>query len=273
MTHVPEGSSKFPINPVKFGIIIGIGVIALWLLNWCLVILYPSTRGTIGDVFGVTNSLFSGLAFVGVAVAILLQREELDRTKTALDRQDKQVYQQNYEGFLFRLIEMLRGITDDIQATINSVPQKGKIAIDFIADRDLRSRLAKTHPGAALPEFEPAYREFFSQYKVQLANYFRLVFYIFKSIKEAEISDDKKQYYAKLVRSLLSDQEITLLFFNGLSSHGSDMKPLIEEYALLNNLSLRQIDDTYLYMYSENSYSGNAEYAAKHPWKPVDNPQ
>lgn len=273
MMHVPGDNSRAFTSPVRFGVIIGIVVILLWILNWSMVILFPDTRGTIGDVFGVTNSLFSGLAFVGVAVAILLQREELDRTKIALERQDKQAYQQNYEGFLFRLIEMLGGITDNIQATINSVPQKGKIAIDFIADKDLKSRLARTHPGAALPDFETTYSEFFMQYKVQLANYFRLVFYIFKSIKDSSIDEEMKRYYARLVRSLISDQEITLLFFNGISTHGAHMKPLIEEYALLNNLSLRQIDDTYLYMYPDKAYEGNVEYAAKHPWKSLGNPQ
>jgi len=34
-------------------------------------------RGTIGDMFGVANALFSGLAFAGLIVTILMQRKEL----------------------------------------------------------------------------------------------------------------------------------------------------------------------------------------------------
>lgn len=58
------------------------GVLGWWLPGAC------SERGTsgaglLGDSFGVVNSLFSGLAFAGVIIAILLQREEL-----ALQRQE-----------------------------------------------------------------------------------------------------------------------------------------------------------------------------------------
>lgn len=43
----------------------------------------PSERGTYGDMFGGANALFSGLAFTGIIVTILLQRKEL-----ALQRQE-----------------------------------------------------------------------------------------------------------------------------------------------------------------------------------------
>jgi DNA-binding transcriptional regulator of glucitol operon len=36
-----------------------------------------SDRGTFGDMFGVANTFFSGLAFAGIVYAILLQRKEL----------------------------------------------------------------------------------------------------------------------------------------------------------------------------------------------------
>jgi len=37
----------------------------------------PENAGTFGDSFGAINALFSGLAFLGVIVAIILQRQEL----------------------------------------------------------------------------------------------------------------------------------------------------------------------------------------------------
>lgn len=49
----------------------GLGAAAYFLLpDW-------PTRGQFGDVFGAVNALFSGLAFAGLIVAILLQREDL----------------------------------------------------------------------------------------------------------------------------------------------------------------------------------------------------
>ena len=53
------------------GIQIAMGFAAYMLLpDWV-------TRGQFGDMFGVVNTLFSGLAFAGVIYAILLQREDL----------------------------------------------------------------------------------------------------------------------------------------------------------------------------------------------------
>lgn len=61
----------------KLMIIVAIMISFLWCLTWLLVFLKPEERGTIGDMFGVVNALFSGFAFLGVIYAILLQRTEL----------------------------------------------------------------------------------------------------------------------------------------------------------------------------------------------------
>lgn len=48
------------------------------------------TRGQFGDMFGVVNTLFSGLAFAGVIYAILLQRQDLalQREELKLTREE-----------------------------------------------------------------------------------------------------------------------------------------------------------------------------------------
>jgi len=45
--------------------------------------------GTFGDSFGAINALFSGMAFAGVIVAILMQREELRLQRQELTRSTK----------------------------------------------------------------------------------------------------------------------------------------------------------------------------------------
>ena len=44
----------------------------------------PEKSGTWGDTFGALNTLFSGLAFFGVAIAVALEHEELKATKEQL---------------------------------------------------------------------------------------------------------------------------------------------------------------------------------------------
>jgi len=77
-----------------FIIILIILVVGLWLGNLCLFINKdPMERGTFGDMFGGVNSLFSGLAFLGIILTIFLQskelslqREELRFTRKELER-------------------------------------------------------------------------------------------------------------------------------------------------------------------------------------------
>lgn len=78
--------------------------------------------GQFGDMFGATNALFSGLAFVGIIVAIIiqseelgLQRKELIETKNIFDQQSKQLKFQQRENTFFNLLshhsKIIEGIT------------------------------------------------------------------------------------------------------------------------------------------------------------------
>ena len=77
-------------------ILIVISILVLWVVTPIILSIVFDTaeaKGLFGDSFGALNSLFSGLAFAGVIIAILLQRnelklqrEELELTRTELSR-------------------------------------------------------------------------------------------------------------------------------------------------------------------------------------------
>lgn len=74
---------------------VGIAVLGLWLgSSWAVTATISSweVRGQFGDMFGAINSLFSGLAFAGIIVAILIQRAELQlqREELRLAREEQQ---------------------------------------------------------------------------------------------------------------------------------------------------------------------------------------
>jgi hypothetical protein len=70
--------------------IVGIQIVA----GLAMLVLIPESdkRGQFGDMFGVVNALFSGLAFAGVIYAVLLQREDLklQREELTLTRKELQ---------------------------------------------------------------------------------------------------------------------------------------------------------------------------------------
>ena len=70
-------SAKIPRFVYVFAAII-FGVWAMTPIVISCLIPDAADRGTFGDLFGSINALFSGWAFLGVIVAIILQREELE---------------------------------------------------------------------------------------------------------------------------------------------------------------------------------------------------
>jgi len=83
-------------------------VIIIWLLSALIINSFTSNwsdRGTIGDMFGAVNALFSGLAFAALIYTIILQHQEIkvNREEIQLNRKELKksaVAQQNSQQAL-----------------------------------------------------------------------------------------------------------------------------------------------------------------------------
>lgn len=103
------------------------------------------TRGQFGDMFGVVNSIFSGLAFAGVIYAILLQREDL-----ALQREELKLTRQE----LRRSAEAQEKSERALSAQASASTQSAKLsAINYLLDH-YESELRKLH-GSAFRQGDP----------------------------------------------------------------------------------------------------------------------
>lgn len=91
-------------------------------------------------------------------------------------------------------------------------------------------------------------------------HYFRNLYRIVKYIDETDVFDadkistdafQKKKEYIAILRSTLSRYELVWLFYNTLSEYGrAKFKPLVEKYALLNNIRVDLLvnpQDVYLF--------------------------
>lgn len=98
ITAAVKAGSPSPVTPDRWGledqlswkrdgreflhplIVASVGVVLLWILSAALAYAFidgPAERGQFGDLFGAINSLFSGLAFAAVAIALVLQTHSL----------------------------------------------------------------------------------------------------------------------------------------------------------------------------------------------------
>ncbi len=245
-----------------FPITVSVVVIASWAISGIL--LYDmKDRGTFGDMFGFINSLFSGLAFVGLIFAILLQRtelslqrKELELTRKELTAQNSEMKLQNrtlskqiFENTFFQLLSLQQeivGSMDVIEFNANN-NSKGRDCMKYFY-KTFKKKWTTEYSGDEELELREKinnkYLEFYEQHQSRIGHYFRSLYHIVKLIDQSEIDD--KRLYTNLVRAQLSSYELTLLFYNCLSNLGyAKFKPLVEKYALLKNISYPLLIDNH----------------------------
>ena len=264
------------------GVVAIIGVLIIWIISWVLIdciIDCPTNRGTFGDKFGAVNALFSGLAFAGLIITLLyqkeelkLQREELAQTREELkgqraefEEQNKTMRRQRFENTFFNMLSLQQEIVANLS---------------FEYDKNVMISLRRMLDGQETPKTQTRGREVFmamyenakidyngKQYgsgirdiinnfgyavysdigtTTRFDHYFRHLYRIYKYIDSSDLIDDDERYgYACIVRSQLSDYELVMLFYNCLTSNGrAKFKPLIEKYVIFNNL--RAVSYTHL---------------------------
>lgn len=236
-------------------IVLLIGLVGFVLLTWVSTIGWlhdDPDRGTFGDMFGPLNALYSGLAFVGLIVAILmqkdelkLQRQELEETRKELkgqreqlEAQNKTLQHQNFENTFFQLLRL----QNEIVNSIDIVSYEGKLLTGRDCFEELHRRLQRSFPKTIEPQelnnlefINQAYLQFYRKHQAEIGHYFRN---LYNTVKFVDLSDTPdKRLYTNLIRAQLSSYELVLLFYNTLSELGCQkFKPLIEKYTLLKTL-------------------------------------
>lgn len=273
------GKDKFSNNDSKESkndlwrtlLITGGVVFAFWLLSWILIDLCISecdNRGTFGDKFGAVNALFSGLAFAGLIVTLLyqkeelkLQREELKETRNELNaqklefqEQNKTMKRQRFENTFFNMLSLQQEIVanlsyDEVEKIIIGNPLKPEIKHILYNGRTIFHELylnlivSTTHnksycgiKQAIIVHGLEIYSKIPST--TRFDHYFRHLYRIYKYVDSSDLIADEERYnYACIIRSQLSDYELIMLFYNCLTENGREkFKPLIEKYTTFNNL-------------------------------------
>jgi len=208
---------------------------------------------TFGDIFTALGSLFTALAFAGLLITIIIQRQDINDQKRISNTQA-------FENNFFRLLEQHHRIinsfviepkTNEKGDEIEPLPEeRNKIyeleAFDFIA-KDFKHRYEKVKE-IRFPADKSIQTVFvyaflhhtYGKYGYMLGHYFRNLYHIIKFIDENEAitSFSLKYKYVKILRAQLSAPEILLIALNGLTYYGEGFKPLIEKYKLLKNINL-----------------------------------
>lgn len=233
-------------------------------LTWPISELSISSSGVFGDSFGVLTSLFSGLAFAGLIITIVMQRdelalqrqelnltrEELSGQKVEMRAQNETLKVQRFENTFFKMLEFLENCRNDVfYQGFQRPPLEGRDAIKALYDSFTNTFLCRWVQDSNFKQIRvfkdecksregvsEEYSNFYVKYGDELGQYYRTLYNILKLVDRADFLDDKT-VYTNLVRAQLSRYELLLLFYNCVSVFGIEkMAPLIRKYNMLKHL-------------------------------------
>ncbi|WP_380053753.1 putative phage abortive infection protein [Falsihalocynthiibacter sp. SS001] len=215
-----ENKEKADTPSIWLALIFAVLVIAVIGLNWYFV--HPlANRGTFGDMFGAANSVFTGLAFVGVVYAIRLQHHEVGLLNTELqisksmvrkqqelaEQQIVHLNVQQFEGSFFNFFNVFVGLVEKIEiregATREKYTGKGVLSsMLYDVDGTLSNDTAISS--------EAAYEKLYETQNSVLGHYFRTLSNLVKLVDSSSITN--KRLYTNLIRAQLTDDEVMLLY-------------------------------------------------------------
>lgn len=212
-------------------------IIATLFINWHLLqSVAIQNRGSYGDLFGFANTLFSGLAFVGVIAAILiqseelkLQRNELQETREEFQQQNNTLKKQAFENTFFQIQNSKNEILKNLHS--HKYGSQGAIILSHEA-QDCRNRIRSLVQSHQSKE----------QIKTTLENNSNFIFYLeqvyehFAQIIKCHInlefliettrliSIEEKSFYEQLVLNQLTESEFFFFYLFKLLEIPSDPK-------------------------------------------------
>lgn len=262
-----------------------IGVVLIFILNASLFFFLKNDSGTFGDQFGAANALFSGLAFAGLIITILLQRrdlrlqrkdlkmqrmelqitnKQLEGQKEQLEEQNKTLKVQRFENTFFQMLTQFQEIVNNLTFTYLDSDRVNRL--NAVGRECFAIAFESAPHKSSVPEMKTmntsgwyvgmrhiiktfgkiGYMNSFSP--SYFDHYFRFIYRILKFVKTSPlVTDFDEEYeYTCMLRAMLSRYELVWLYYNGLSDYGQEkLKPLIERYAMLKNLRDELLADNY----------------------------
>lgn len=225
----------------------------------------------LGDSFGLVAALFSGLAFAGVIVAILLQRAELrlQRRELELTRgelagqkqamlaQVKAAERQAFDSTFFQLLSLHQEVLAAIELSRSGggTVFNGRRAVDRVIMPVLQRELSQVDVGeragdrpgnltGQMNQVSAIWLQIYGRFETSLSHYFRLLYRIVRYVHRSELEEEMRRAYVGHLRAQLSTNELILLLYNSFGIGREKFLPLIVEYRLLDPLNIDHLPDS-----------------------------
>ena len=213
---------------------------------------------------GVLGPILSMLAFFALVYTIFLQEQQLSMARSTLKAADEdkeltrrqldttvatqtatanaletQLQTSREQSAVATFFEMVK-LHHEIVSQLNLWENHGRAVLSMLYTRDLTAdhkTAANEHGYGRIAD--GAAGDLFLKNNPNLGIYFRNLYRIYKYVDENDVGD--KFDLTGLLRAQLSEHELALLFYNGLSASGSEFKILMERYAMFEHLTMASL--------------------------------
>lgn len=220
--------------------------------------------GQSGDFFGgMLNPILTFLTFLALLYTLVLQRTELQESRVQFKRSADALSEQNSQTSFYQALTIHNDVVGAFHMTdpASEVTVHGRDAFRVIYSdiRRIYREKKKKHPSAdqtaaILYAFETVYRE-----QPQLAHYFRYLYNTIVMIQRLPKSGE----YVKLLRSLLSNHELLVLYYNcAVLPQGKNFIDLAIRHKLFDNMPAHLFEDAHANLLPPEVF-GPGGYAAK----------
>ncbi|MFX4231357.1 putative phage abortive infection protein [Aliarcobacter butzleri] len=157
-----------------------------------------------------------------------LQKDELKETREVFIEQSKTLKQQRFESTFFSLLDLYNKII--LNFNQNNKDFFKNLRIEF--NNPINNSTKITHEMAL-----EHYVDIFYKNKDELNSYFRTIYRILSFIENSNLDEKEKFSYVKILRALLSENELLFIYYNAETKNGKKFYPIILKYNLLKHLT------------------------------------
>lgn len=242
---------------------------SLWLFKG----MTPEQKGVFGDSWGAFTSIFSALGFCGVLWTIKLQTDATKKLEDDSKNREESERLRDFENSFFNLLNILQTIIKDmnIPEGKNSRGREGRSVFSYRYTRfkihcqseyefenikHLEKEKFSLEDEKKL--FAERFENYFSNKSNNFSHYYRYLYNLFRFVDNSFINEDNKKKYANILRAQISNNEMMMLFYNGISRHGLKFKYYIEKYSIFDNLPVeKMISDAHVLFYDAPAWGEN----------------
>lgn len=241
--------------------------------------------GEFGEfIGGFVGSLWSLAGILLFYSALVYQRNELEDQKgilvtqteamisqsKELERQNDTLQKQKQEETFFHLLRFHIDLVETLTFESNDIDiQSGKMQKQLVRGRNtfgdfynvfkrFYSKYLEHLSDAGVDEdslkgvIETSYTSFFAEFRYELGHYFRNIINLLLFIDRAQEED--KHFFLSILFSQISVNEMSLIFFHGLTNENIELKVYIEKYALLQDLYQDDLIKLNINLYNDSAF-------------------